>query len=194
MAELVEEQAHAAEVDLELGARLSVRHSDRERLAAKAELADAEAVQGSVRHPDAAASEQAVDLGQSQVLFEPLLQPGSLPPQLLPARTVLAVATGTQRLRQRPQQLVTDLLQPAAWLEAGADARLQITPHGLAVRLCQAGDRPHAVAHQPQPQHLSDFHHGDLPEHPAPPLCWCWFSSLPGAPRVVPSFWLGGGP
>jgi hypothetical protein len=62
--EHIEEQAHAAEVDLKLGAGLAVGHSDRDRRATEAELADAEAVQCPVGHRHSPTPEQAVDLGQ----------------------------------------------------------------------------------------------------------------------------------
>src|SRR5215472_18739853 len=79
------EQAHPAEVELQLLARLAVGHRDRlPQLPCELQLGHAEGVQRLVGHKYPPASQQAVQLGQPQARLQPLLQELPLPVQLLP--------------------------------------------------------------------------------------------------------------
>ena len=103
LATQVEEQAHPTEVDLQFGAWLPVHHPDRVLLAARAQLLNTEAVQSPVGHADSPTHQQAVDLGQLQLLPQPLLQPAAFSLQLLPSQAATAVSAGAQLLCQHPQ-------------------------------------------------------------------------------------------
>src|SRR4029450_10364245 len=65
---------------------------------------------------------------------------------------------------------VSELLDTTIEVDPRRHRRLHVTVHRLAVHPHQPGDRAITLPAQPQPRHLFDLEHRDLPEsHPAPP-------------------------
>ena len=79
----------------------------------------------------------------------------------------LAVAVGAvraHRLDHQPDEHVGQLLVAAVADQTEPDRGIHVAAHGLAVEADQPLRRPDALAGQPQPQHLSNLEHSDLPE------------------------------
>jgi len=175
----VEDQAHLAEVHLQLGPGLAVGHSHGRRpgRAADVEHLQRVAVKRALGQHHALAL-QFVGLDHGQVLVD---QPGL---QLVvvggghrPGSAVAVGAVGTNRFAHNGNQLVAERLLAGVTVEAGTGGRLHVAPHRLSVDGRQPGDGALPLAPQPQPQDLSNLVHWNLPEahrHLPGPLSVRW--------------------
>jgi len=167
------QESQAAEVDLQLVARLPVGDPDGRRPATDAELVGAEPVERPVRDDAPLAGEQGLDLGEPQTVLEP---GGELRPALLERCPRPAVAAGSGRadaLADRPDERVVEGADPGCRVEARVPRRLQIAAHGLAIDPCEPRDLAQAAAQGRQPQDLPYLGHCHLPKrHTAPPVPW----------------------
>lgn len=59
---------------------------------------------------------------------------------------------------------VVELGEPTIAVQAQPDRHLDHPGDGLSIWRDQTSDRSMATAIKPQPQHFTDFEHGDLPE------------------------------
>jgi hypothetical protein len=164
----VEEEAHPAEVDLQLLARLAVVDPHRRLVPAVAQLLGAEPVQRALRHHHPAAGQQLTDLHHRQPVLEPPSNPGPLGLAALPRLTTPTRTRGPHRLHHRADQLVGQRLLAGLPGQPCGLGRLHVAADGLAVRRRQRGDRAQALPPHPQPQHLTNLGHGHLPVRHAP--------------------------
>ncbi len=130
----VEHQPHPTEIDLQLVARIAVRHPDRDRptpgmpahlrrIALHRPLRD--------RHPPP--GQQPMHLHRRQPLIQPRLHLHMISGQGPPRLTVTVNAMRTDRLEDRPQEPVIQLPLTTLTGQTQPDRGVDITPHGLAV-------------------------------------------------------------
>jgi hypothetical protein len=162
------DQAHPAEVDLDLTARVPVSDPYGRRRPAIAQLVHTEPMQRPVRHHHTAAGEQVVDLHHRQTLLDPLVDPVALRVAALPRLSAAAGPDRPDRLDHRAQQLVGQLPLTAGTDQSRLLGGLHIPADRLAVRCDELSDRAQPLPAQPQAQHLSDLGHRHLPERHAP--------------------------
>ena len=160
----VRDQAHAAEVHLELLAGVGVDHPHRQGLLARPAALDGEAGQGPVRHLDAAPGQQDVDFGHREAFAHPRLYALLLAQQDLPGGAVTVRAARAHGLAHLADHLVCELGLGAIAFQAHLDARGDVAAGGLAVYSCSSGRRALALAAQPPAEHFSYLHHCYLPE------------------------------
>jgi hypothetical protein len=161
----VEDQAHATEVDLQLVTRLAVVDPHRRTPATcpAAHLGHV-ALHRAARDLDPAASQQLVDLHCGEIVFDPrcdrIVVGLTQPPRL----TVAVEAVRAHRLDHQTDEPVGELLVAALADQTETDSGIHVAADGLAVEADQPFRRSDALAGQPQPQHLSNLEHSDLPE------------------------------
>jgi hypothetical protein len=109
--------------------------------------------------------EREVEIGVELLLKKCAVGGEDLPCMSVPAR----VPPRSHALDHGAEDLVSECLEAVRWRQAHGSARGDITPDGLAIDLANPRELPHAVAGQPQPQHLSNRDHRHLPERHAPP-------------------------
>jgi hypothetical protein len=205
----IEHEAHATEVDLQLVARLTIVDPHRRPPATGAaqDLSHV-ALHRPARHLDAAAGQQLVDLHRGQVVFDPRRELVVIGLQQSPGLAVAVDAVRTDRFDHHPDERVAQQLVPAVAHQPQPDRGIHVATNGLAVEPDQPLRRPDALAGQPQPQHLSNLEHSDLPErHRRLRLAEqdggnsTVSETDEGGPRVVPSLaagwshhWRWGGP
>jgi hypothetical protein len=159
------DQAHATEVDLQLVARLAVRHPHR-RCPATAAATHLEhiALHRPARDHHTPAAQQIMDLHCGEIRLHPLgdliVVGGQQPPRL----TAAVDPMGTHRLDHHADQHVGQLLLATVPNQPGRLTGGHVAADRLAVQPHQPLDRPDALASQPQPQNLSHLEHANLPE------------------------------
>lgn len=165
----IRDQAHPPEVDLQLPARQPIGHPHRDRPTPTraAHLAD-EPVQRARRHHHPAPSQQLTHLDRGQVLP---LHPG---PDLLamllqrpPRRPMPIQPVRTHPLHHLAEQLIRQLTLTPAAVHTQLNRRGQIPAHRLTVHPRQPLRSPDALPTQPQPQHLTNLKHRNLPKRHA---------------------------
>ncbi len=204
----VEEQAHLAEVDLQLHPRLAVGDAHRRAShgPADTELFEGVTVQCPLRNLDATAGQQPVGLDHRQPLVDqPRLELVVMGPQDVPAGAVAVGAVRADQLAHLADQPVCQLSFVAVADQPGLGPGRHVTLDRLAVHQRQPGHGPFALAPHPQAQDFSDLMHLNLPEahrHLPGPLSVRWrcqpqrrrrWWMLPSGPitgeRVAPSCW-----
>jgi hypothetical protein len=161
----VEEEAHPSEVDLALLARLAIGdpHCRTLTAGAAAHLGDV-ALHRARRHRQALALQQLGDLHARQVVGDPRRHRLVVVLQHPPCLTMTVGAMRTHRLHHQTEEHVAQLLVPVIADQAKADSGIHVAAHGLAIHTGQPLCHSDALAGQPQPQHLSNLEHSDLPE------------------------------
>ncbi|MDQ6945550.1 MAG: hypothetical protein M3256_04595 [Actinomycetota bacterium] len=157
------DQSKAPEIDLQFVAGLAVGDRDGSAAIAEAQLGDAEAMQRPVWHHQAPTAEQCLDLGQTEPVIQPLLHECALTVELGPALPVPDTSSGPQLRDHRAHHLFADRVLSAR--QAVPRGHPDVATDGLAVDAEQPLDLSDATTHLPQPQHLPNLSHMDLPEH-----------------------------
>ena len=159
------DQTHATEVDLQLVARFAVDDPDRRPPAPgpAAHLSDV-ALHRPARNLDTAPSQQLVDLHRGEIVRDPRRDLVVVGHEHSPRLAVAVGAVRAHRLDNQADEHIGQLLVAAVADQPQRHRRIHIAAHRLAVEADQPLRRPDALAGQPQPQHLSNLEHSDLPE------------------------------
>jgi len=169
----VEHQPQPAEVELALHPGRTVGDPQRRLPPAEPAALHREAVQGPVRHLDAAPSQLAVDVGQRQIRRHPgrdLLGPR---PERLPRRPVPRGPGRAHRGHHHADQLVGQLPWATGAGQPGRLGGLDVAAGRLTVHPGPLSRRPQPRPREPCPQHFGNLDHPNLPErHPNPPRHW----------------------
>ena len=161
----IEDQAHATEVDLQLVARLAIVDPHRRPPTPRAaqDLGHV-ALHRPARDLDPAARQQLADLHRGEIVLDPrcdlVVMRLTQPPRL----TVAVEAMRAHRLDHQTDEPVGQLHVAAIADQTQPDRGIHVTADRLAVEADQPLRRSDALAGQPQPQHLSNLEHTDLPE------------------------------
>ena len=160
----VGDQAHAAEVNLELLAGVGVDHPHGQGLLARPTALGGKAGQGPVRHLDAAPGQQDVHFGNREAFGHPVLYALLLAQEDLPGGAVAVRAARAHGLADLADHLVGELGLISVALQARLDARGDVAAGGLAVYSRCSGRGSLSLAAQPPAEHFSYLHHCYLPE------------------------------
>ena len=154
------EQRHPTRVDVHLLAWLAVSHRNRRRSLTESELADGEPVERRVRHVDATAVQQPLDLRKPHALEQQPLDLGALGLAPLPTVAVRPSRVGRQRGDHAGDVLVAERLGPRR--EPAALCCGEVTTDGLHVQRQLRGDPLLLGTGSPEPEDFFDFDHRDL--------------------------------
>ena len=166
----VRDQPHPGEVELTLHSRITVGDPHRALPPPEPAPLGREPVQCAIRHLHTQAGQFAVDVGQLQIVLDPVANLYLLRNQTVPRLTVPGLPRRAHRGDHRADQLIRQLTFTAAAQQAGNLRSLHITAGGLAIHPGPLRRRAQTVSRQPAAQHLSNLVHPHLPErHQQPP-------------------------
>lgn len=169
----IDQQTHLPVIDLNLDARVTVRHPHRRppSRAAHAKNLQGVTVQRPFRHDDTPPGEELPGLHRPQpVIDQPALQQVVVGHAHRPRRTVAVTTMRPHRLDHRAQQNVVQLPLAALPDNPSSDRRLHVATDRLAVHPRPVADHPQTLTPHPPTEHLSHLEHPNLPErHRHPP-------------------------
>jgi len=162
----VEDETHAAEVDLEFVARFAIDHPDRGSPApAGAAQPGGEPLQRAGRDHDPLPAKEIPDLGHREVLLvEPDLDLLGMLFQQPPRLAVTIETVRPDLLHHLGQEQIGELVLATSPVQTGLHRRRHVPPDRLAVHPRQPLHGPEPMIPEPQPQHFTDLVHTHLPE------------------------------
>ena len=187
----VRDQAHPAEVDLQLGTRLTVGDPHHGPASRAADLQHLERVpvQRPLGHHDPPATKELMGLHHIQpVVNQPGLQLVMIGPQRRPSGAMAVRAMGAYALTQPADQLLSELGLIGVLDHTAHLRHRDIAADRLSVHQRQPLDRTEPFAPHPQTQDLSDLMHSNLPEahrHLPRPLVGQVATPTSAAPALV---------
>jgi len=128
----IEQHSHATEVGLQLLTRFTVGDSHRV-VAWLGELLGAESLQGATRNPHATSDEQVADLGDGEIVIDPLLDLLFVRGEQLPRRAVFTSPRGANYLAHASDELIGELLITTTSREAELLGSVDVALGGLAI-------------------------------------------------------------
>jgi hypothetical protein len=105
-----------------------------------------------------------MDLHRGEIVLDPRRDLVVVDLESSPRLAVTVEAMRSHRLDHHADEHVAQLIVAAIADQAEPDRSVHVAAHRLAVEPDQPFRRPDALAGQPQPQHLSNLEHSDLPE------------------------------
>jgi hypothetical protein len=160
----VGKQPEASEVDLAFLSGRRIGHPNRHGAPPGPAAIHGEAGQGAGRDDYPTAGEQDANLGDRQVLLQPLLDPLFFTEQGPPGLAVAVGAVRADPFEHLANQLVAQLLLAAGALHPEFDGRRDIAPDRFAIDADALGDGALTLTFEPAPQRLFDLDHRYLPK------------------------------
>ena len=166
--ERIGDQPHAPEVDLQLIAGLAVGHAHgATATAATTDHLRHIALHRARGHRDTTAPQELGDLHRGHTVAHPRIDLVVTVDQQLPCLATSVAAMRTHGLHDDADERVGELRVAAIAPQPRGHRGVDVTADRLAIHAHQPLRCPDALTGQPQPKHLSNLEHSDLPERHA---------------------------